>query len=337
MAKLIEPGKLKRTIYVNEGGKRVPKSTPGARREVWTNKKYYIRYKKNGKTQNVAAKKDQRSSLKMLERIELGDVGVDPLQEHRVRPVSEHLADYLVIVEGRDIKPKHKVEIERILKAMLAKMGISSLGDLTIDKIERYIAKLDVAPGTKKKHYHAMSGFVKWLYRKDRLSENFMYRMDPPRGGVVKEVRSLTHEEVQKVLNATRIRPLQEAMTRRTGPKKGTLTADVRPEVRARLVQEGRERGLLYKTAVETGLRKEELARFRVWFIDFDSHKPKAVVNFPAECTKTKKPARLWLRESLANELREWIKDTGKSGEDLLFYVRLVSTEFSRGTSKRPE
>jgi hypothetical protein len=49
-------------------------------------------------------------------------------------------------------------------------------------------------------------------------------------------------------------------LTVRRGPRKGEREANVRPVVRKRLERLGRERALLYKTLVLTGLRKCELA-----------------------------------------------------------------------------
>ena len=52
---------------------------------------------------------------------------------------------------------------------------------------------------------------------------------------------------------------------------KGERYADVRPEVRARLELLGRERALIYKTLVLTGLRKGELASLTVASLDLDA------------------------------------------------------------------
>ena len=55
-----------------------------------------------------------------------------------------------------------------------------------------------------------------------------------------------------------------EALTVRKGPRKGERYANVRPEVRERLEWLGRERALIYKTLVLTGLRKGELSSLTV-------------------------------------------------------------------------
>ena len=59
-------------------------------------------------------------------------------------------------------------------------------------------------------------------------------------------------------------------MTIRRGKHKGQAVANVRPETRERLEQLGRERALIYKTLVLTGLRKSELASLTVGQLELD-------------------------------------------------------------------
>src|SRR4029077_10332719 len=70
--------------------------------------------------------------------------------------------------------------------------------------------------------------------------------------------------ELVKLLAVARERPLLDVLTVRKGPRKGERYAKVRPGVRERLELLGRERALIYKTLVLTGLRKGELASLTV-------------------------------------------------------------------------
>src|SRR5439155_8608322 len=80
----------------------------------------------------------------------------------------------------------------------------------------------------------------------------------------------MVEPELLKLLAIARERPLLEALTVRKGPRKGERYADVRPEVRDRLQLLGRERALIYKTLVLTGLRKGELASLTVASLSLD-------------------------------------------------------------------
>jgi hypothetical protein len=69
---------------------------------------------------------------------------------------------------------------------------------------------------------------------------------------------------LQQLLDVARRRPLLDAMRVRRGKRKGVTAANVKPATVARLELLGRERALIYKTLVLTGLRKKELASLTV-------------------------------------------------------------------------
>ncbi|MGI6417092.1 MAG: hypothetical protein ACOX1P_15625 [Thermoguttaceae bacterium] len=76
----------------------------------------------------------------------------------------------------------------------------------------------------------------------------------PTRGPTVRrQRRALTEDELVRLLDATRRRPLLEAMTVRRGKNRGQAVAEVRDSVRRDLERLGRERALIYKTLVLTG------------------------------------------------------------------------------------
>ena len=81
--------------------------------------------------------------------------------------------------------------------------------------------------------------------------------------------RALTEAELIKLLSVARERPLRDAKTIRTGKNKGKLLAKVSDDRRAELIRVGHERGLIYWTAITTGLRKNELATMVVSDLSF--------------------------------------------------------------------
>src|SRR5262249_30241175 len=116
-----------------------------------------------------------------------------------------------------------------------------------------------------------------------------------------------------------RDRPLVDAMTLRTGKRRGQRCANVRAEVQARLERLGWERSLIYKTAILTGLRRGELAALEVR--DLVLAGPRPCVALAGADTKNRLRADLPLRADLAQELNEWIEATGKNGCDKVFRV----------------
>ena len=69
----------------------------------------------------------------------------------------------------------------------------------------------------------------------------------------------------------------------------------------------GRERALIYKTLVLTGLRKGELASLTVGQLDLDGNTPSALLHAADE--KNRQGSRIPLRPDLAADLRTWLAD----------------------------
>jgi integrase len=270
---------------------------------------------------------------------ERGEAGlVNPYKPHLDRAVEYHMEEYLAALREEGRTPFYMHEKERILKLIFRTAGIKKFGDLTADRLDRYLAGmtkgngkvrgLPVAASTKMVHRTAANAFANWLKSKGRLPTNPLENVVKPQGKPVRERRSLTPAEMQKLLAAARERPLRDASTNTGGrrpdgtPKTAVRhwTAELRAEVQDRYRLLGRERALLYKTAVLTGLRQGELAALRVAYLNLD-RKPFPALELPGEFTKNGDDARVLLVPALAEELRRWIADTGKKPMDPLFTV----------------
>ena len=117
----------------------------------------------------------------------------------------------------------------------------------------------------------------------------------------------MTEGELARLLDVARRRPLLDALTVRRGKRKGQAVANVRPEIRERLEALGRERALIYKTLVLTGLRKGELASLTVGQIRLDG--PNAYVDLDAADEKNREGNAVPIRADLADDLRAWLAD----------------------------
>jgi len=84
----------------------------------------------------------------------------------------------------------------------------------------------------------------------------------------------MTEDELGRLLDVARQRPLLEALTVRKGKRRGERYAKVRETVRQRLEVLGRERALIYKTFILSGLRKGELAALTVGQLYLDEPIP---------------------------------------------------------------
>ena len=163
----------------------------------------------------------------------------------------------------------HREDTGRYLHRLAADCAFGTLADLHREALERWLARRTadgMSARTRNAYRNALVAFCNWCVETNRLAVNPFdavpkanEKADPRR-----QRRAMTEAELVKLLAVARERPLLEALTVRKGPRKGERYADVRPEVRERLDLLGRERALIYKTLVLTGLRKGELASLTV-------------------------------------------------------------------------
>jgi len=123
--------------------------------------------------------------------------------------------------------------------------------------------------------------------------------------------RAMDESELVQLLEVARRRPLIEALTVRKGPRKGERYAMYARSARtARRL--GRERALIYKTLVLTGLRKGELASLTMGQLDLDGAVPFAVLDAADE--KNRQGSEIALRDDLAADLKNaWLSTRMRS------------------------
>jgi integrase len=320
--------KITRTRYYL-GGKEVSPGTPGAEKVTERSPFWYAYRRHNGRQEKVKLYTDKAASQKRLAelntRAERGEVEMtDPRKKHLDRPAKEHLDEFLPVMRASGKSKKDKDRKEGILKAFVATLG--PLRDLTADSVSRYVSAVPGSAGNKKKHLSAVSVFVTWLLDNDRIATSPITRVKVPSSGVKsKRRRALTPEQLQKLLDAARTRPLR-AFADRYG-------AEIREDVRKALETRGRERALVYKTAVYTALRLGEIAALRPCYLQLDC-KPYPKLVLPGALTKNGKEAKLLLVPAFAAELNAWVEGMKKGADDPLFHVPQASARIMRADLK---
>jgi integrase len=314
--------------YVDAEGRRVPKEAVGARKVKTKSSKWYgqfvdaneVRRRVPLCTDKVAA----RQMLAALEReAELGRAGVtDKFAAHRSRSIDEHVADYETSLRNVGVSAKHLSETMRRLRTLLSKCEVRRLGDLSPENVERFLG--DLAEGgagarTRNTYLTSAKAFLNWCLETKRTGEDALVSVAAANGEVRRKRRALEEEELGRLLLAARERPLQEALTVRKGPRRGERYAGIRPEVRRRLELLGRERALIYKTAIMTGLRRGELECLRVEHLKLKDR----ILHLPGEFTKNGEDAILPIRTDHVDDLSSWLADTRKKSGDLVFGVPL--------------
>jgi integrase len=234
--------------------------------------------------------------------------------EHQAVPLSEHFDAYLAYLEAKGACAEHRSERARQLRRIARECGFQRLADLDRSKLEAWLTRQTrggMSARTRNSYLTSASAFCNWCVEPTvgRLANN-------PFDGIPKaneradqrrQRRAMTEAELVKLLAVARERPLLEALTVRKGPRKGEKCAKVRPEVRERLELLGRERALIYKTLVLTGLRKGELASLTVAQLHLDEAVPFAALDAADE--KNREGNEIPLRDDLAADLRGWLAD----------------------------
>lgn len=327
--------------YWTLGGRRVPAGTPGAVKEQSESSKWYMVWWEGKKLKKEPLSTDKDVAQTMMgDRLRNRELGrgqmVDPRKHHLDRPLLEHFEEYLAEQEGELGSNYYFTEKRRIVRLIVAETGMVKLADLTHEAVDGYLTGMKknrklksgreavaASAATRKKHLTAINSFADWCEKKDRLERNPLYRVTVPKGGEVRPRRALNADEVRRLLEVARLRPLQTALTNRGGRRnkggKVSHQAKVREEVRARLILLGRERALIYKTAVFTGLRVNELRHLKVGHLNLTG--PLPTYELPGKYTKNDKPAKGALLPEFAEQLQAFIADTAKGSADTVFTV----------------
>ena len=270
-------------------------------------KRYYVRYRDaNGKMQMEVAFTDKRASEDLLaQRMResaRGERGMrDPYREHRRRPLSEHVEDFMQSLAAGGVSEMHRRHVRQHLDRACKQMGATRLDDVTTAKVEGHLLALVQAGRAAKTRNHVrneLAQFFGWLVARGRWGRNpvepinrLNAEADPKR-----RRRALTPEELQAVVAAARVRPL-------AGYIAGNHPNPT-PEKRAELELLGLQRATLYTTAAMTGLRRKELKRLRWADLDLTGDPP--TVKAWAETTKSKRTDTLPLAAPAVEALLEW-------------------------------
>jgi len=190
--------------------------------------------------------------------------------------------------------------------------GFRRIGDITRQRLIRWMNgqadTADMAPRTVNTHRAALMAFCNWAVKGQRLTSSPLAGLSKAdESEVRRERRALGIEQIAALLEAAATRPLRDALTIRGGKRKGQQVAKVRDAERERLIRLGRERALIYRTLIYTGLRKGELASLTVSALHLDGERPHA--ELAARNAKSGKGAGIPLRADLAENLRDHLAD----------------------------
>lgn len=268
---------------------------------------------------------------------------------HAHRPISEHLEAYLEHlalkrVRGRKVSAHYRRNLRSRMERLVREGRLHRLADLDDTRMRLWLARAEkagLAPATRNEYLVTARAFYNWAMATHRLATNPLTQVEKAEAtsDARHKRRALTVEEMRRLLEAARKRPVAELGRERgwhaaqgTGRgkegrwSKAPLTRDRleaayergcdvlvdAPGKQARLRQIGRERALFYLVAVTTGLRKGEMASLTVGQVNLDNSEP--YIELLARDSKSGKEALIPLRSDVAEQLRDHLADKTSEG-----------------------
>ncbi|HLB74998.1 MAG TPA: hypothetical protein VJJ98_13335, partial [Sedimentisphaerales bacterium] len=218
---------------------------------------WYVKYRDvDGIERRVRAYKDKEASRQLAARLEKDaersqEGMVDLFKEHCSKPLAQHLADFRqALADKGNTKAQVEQTIARV-KRIIEGCKFRAWSDISANAVSRYLNDLETTEGigkrTRNYYLKAIKHFCRWMVRQRRASESPLEHLDcvsvksdDTRHGR----RAFEPDEIRRLLEITAAQPMRFGMT-------------------------GYERALLYRLAVETGLRANELRSLVVASFDF--------------------------------------------------------------------
>jgi len=273
-------------------------------------KKWIIEYfDHEGRRRRVTGFTDRQATVRHAAQLEheadLRRRGViDPRQEHlaanQKRQLIEHLRDFENHLEAKGSTTKHVNNTIAYIRSVSLACGFSTAADVEAGKVSEHLAQLlraGISARAVNARLTAMKSFSRWLFMTDRVRSDPLkcLRRDVKLERIDRrhQRRALTGDEQRRLITAAQL-----------GPRVGALN--------------GRDRAMLYRLALGTGLRASELASLTPASFDL-ADLDNASVCVKAAYSKHRRDDILPLRPDLAEQMAAYI--AGKPADAPLFGV----------------
>lgn len=213
------------------------------------------------------------------------DAALDSINKQANRSIESHLADFENKMLTANRTAKHIQSTKNFIRRIADYAGFDVAMDINADGVNRYASKLrdeGLSARTIQAHLNAITAFTKWLYENQKLPRD-------PLASVKKPNPETDRRRERRVLLPEEWRLLERAAD--SGPDRYGMT--------------GAERSLLYRTAIETGLRSSELRSLTRGRLSLESDQP--FLTCKAGSTKNGKDAKQYIQPDLAERLKAHI------------------------------
>lgn len=277
-------------------------------------KPWQIKYRgADGKWKYAPGFLDKRETERMAAKLEdeadkrrrgLVDDRAERIAAERKRPLAEHLSDYAAFLKSKGGTRAHAERMVRIVEAAAAgKWGTAEDLDLTsaTARLNALSAK-GCGPRTLNWHRAGLAAFSAWLVANHRLAAD-------PFAGLPRRNEEADQRRLRRALSDAEL-----ALLLAEAERSGTVLIPKRRKVNE-VVVEGMarvclpDRAWLYRVAMQTGLRRNELRSLTPRSFDFDGT---PTVSVAAAYSKRRRRDSLPLRPDFAAMLADWLRDKPK-------------------------
>jgi len=268
-----------------------PRTGKKVRRKL---KKWHIRYRcPDGRVLRVAGYTDKEATKQLAARLEKKAARqqegmVDPFEEHRRRPVTEHLADFRRYLEAKGNTTKHARQTCTRAQTLASGCRFVRLSDLSASVMVEWLAGERTAShmGIQTSNYYLrdFKSFLAWLIKDRRMGENPMAHLSP--------------------MNAN----VEERLERRAlQPKEFAAFVEAAGKGKAFRGLTGSDRVVVYTLAAYTGFREGELGSLTPASFNLNADSP--TVTAQAAYSKRRRKDVQPLRPDVAEMMRLYIAD----------------------------
>jgi integrase len=218
-----------------------------------------------------------------------GLTGRKPLREAAQSPLLAHLNDFLADLRARKRSESHVKHLETRIKRLFFECRWEHLRDVSADSFQLWRAnQKEFSQKTLHEYQNAASSLFVWMERNDRLESNPLRRVGKVerKGHETVKRRSFTNDEMRRLLAVAGLYALG------------------------------------YLAAVNTGLRRKELASVQWGDVHLEAERPFILVR--SATTKNRKAYKIYLKSQLARMLKT-IKPVAGEADELVFAGRIAS------------
>ncbi len=226
---------------------------------------------------------------------------LDAQRDAEAKPLAEHVTDYRAALDAKGCTAKHAEQVVNRVQRIIDECKLARWSDITASKVQSRLAdwrketqgKPGISAQTFNFYLQAIKQFCKWMVKDGRASESPVEHLDMlnVRTDRRHDRRALAVDELRRLLDAA---------------ERGTVGDDGKPAGPVdRFGIGGPDRAMLYRVAVETGLRAGELRSLTRASFNLDADTP--TVTVAAAYSKRRRDDTLPLRADTVKLLRVYL------------------------------